>query len=79
MKEAKRLLNEASALLGQDPTTRALVDSTDASLYMSHTERDPRVALEKFNKVLQKHARILREPKTRDLLYGEIQLRRGPF
>jgi tetratricopeptide (TPR) repeat protein len=77
LEEAKSLLNEASALLGGDRTMRALVDYTDASFYMGYRDRDPAKALQKFDAVLRTHAEILREPKTRDLLYGEIQLRRG--
>ena len=77
LEDAKGLLNEASALLGPDETMRALVDYTDASFYMGYTDRNPTKALEKFNRALRKHARILRDPRTRELLYGEIQLRRG--
>ena len=76
LKECRALLDQASELLGQDATKRALVDSAEASFYMGYVERNPAKALEKFDRVLKQHAEILHDPK-QNFLYGEIQLRRG--
>ncbi|HEU5411760.1 MAG TPA: tetratricopeptide repeat protein [Candidatus Acidoferrales bacterium] len=77
LEQCKTLLNQASELLGKDETKRALVDYTEASFHMGYRDRDPVKALEKLDSVLRKHAEILRDRRTRELLYGEIQLRRG--
>lgn len=71
--EARKHLNEASALLGDEKGMRALVDSTEASFYMG---RNPKKALTKFEHVARKYADVLRLPHETGL-YGENQLRRG--
>jgi tetratricopeptide (TPR) repeat protein len=71
--KARRLLEEASPLLGRNRSMRALVDSTDASFYMG---RDPKKALQKFDSVSRKYADVLGLPEEIGL-YGENQLRRG--
>ncbi|MHB8539560.1 MAG: tetratricopeptide repeat protein [Candidatus Acidiferrales bacterium] len=71
--EARRRLKEASALVGEDRSMRALVDSTDASFYMG---RNPKKALDKFDSVSRRYADILHCPEERSQ-YGENQLRRG--
>jgi tetratricopeptide (TPR) repeat protein len=70
---AKKLLREASILLGGDRGVRALVEFTDASFYMG---LDPKTALAKLDSISRNYSDVLRRPEERGL-YGETQLRRG--
>lgn len=74
LNEARELLKRASNLLGESEEMRTLIDHADASFYMG---RNSKKALRKFDLVLKKHGEILLDPQMRELVYGEIQLRRA--